>query len=744
MTEDEGGAVLDRALTEALEERYLAYALSTITGRALPDVRDGLKPVHRRILHVMRELKLDPDGAFRKCAKVVGDVIGRFHPHGDQAVYDALVRLAQTFAARAPLIDGQGNFGNVDGDSAAAMRYTEARLTDAGAALLEGIDEDAVDFRESYDGLEREPCVLPSTFPNLLVNGASGIAVGMATSIPPHNLDEACAAARLILRDPDAPIDALLERMPGPDFPTGGVVVEEAEAIRAAYATGRGSVRVRARWTIEEGARGAWRVVVTDVPYQVAKSRLVAKLDELVHAKKLPLVGDVEDESAEDVRIVLTPKTRNVDAAVMMESVFRASDLESRFTYNMNVLDFEGRPKVMDLRAVLQAFIEHRFDVLRRRTAHRLGKRRRRLEIVEGQLLIHLNIDEVIRIIRESDEPKPELILAFGLTDLQADSVLDTRLRALRKLEEEGLKAERDRLIEEIAADEALLASDDLQRDTIDGELVATADRFAGDPLIGVRRTALEGPPDALVTAEALSVITPKEPITVVLSQKGWIRAFKGHDLDLGSVRFKEGDGPGEIVPSWSTDKLALIGSDGRSYALPCQGLPDGRGEGAPLRLHVELDAAAEPVAIIDPQQGSDLLLVASDGRGFRIARSELASGVKTGKRIMTPQDGARLAEIRAVSGEMVAFLGEDRRLLVFPVTELPVMSRGRGAILQRYPDGGLSDVTVFPEDAGLYGRDAAGRRVEVKNWRAWLGKRGQRGRPAPKGFPRTGRFHQS
>jgi len=728
----------DVPLASALGERYLSYALSTIMARSLPDVRDGLKPVHRRLIYAMHELGLDPSSGFKKCARVVGDVIGKFHPHGDVAVYDALVRLAQDFAQRYPLIDGQGNFGNIDGDSAAAMRYTESRLTEVARALLQGIDEDAVDFRATYDGEGKEPIVLPAAFPNLLANGAAGIAVGMATSIPPHNVGEICTALLHLIKTPNARVGTLVNLIPGPDFPTGGVLVETREAIEAAYATGRGSFRVRARWTKESLSHGQYQVVVTEIPYQVQKSRLIEKIAELLEQKKLTLLGDVRDESTETVRLVLEPKSRNVEPEVLMESLFRQTDLETRFPLNMNVLDGNNVPRVMDLREVLQAFLDHRHEVLQRRTRFRLANIDRRLEILAGYLIAYLNIDEVIRIIRTEDEPKAVLMRKFSLTDVQAEAILNMRLRALRKLEEIEIRREHAALLAEKKDLNALLKDEGRRWKKIAEEVEEIRKKFGDKTANGKRRTEIgDAPAPVIVPIEAL---IEREPITVVCSQKGWIRAFKGHLQDVSELRYKEGDGPRFDFHAESTDKLLAFATNGRFYTIAADRLPRGRGDGEPLKLMVEMGNETEIVALMPFKGGRKFLVASSDGRGFLVPEDEVVAQTRVGKQVLNVSAPAEARVCRPVEGDMVAVVGENRKLLLFKLGELPEMARGRGVILQKYRDGGLSDARTFKRADGLTWRSGQGVRTET-NLKDWIGERAQAGRLPPHGFPKSNRF---
>ena len=727
-------------LHEALGERYLSYALSTIMARSLPDVRDGLKPVQRRLLFAMRQLKLDPGEGYKKCARVVGDVIGKFHPHGDQSVYDTLVRLAQDFAQRYPLVDGQGNFGNIDGDNAAAMRYTEARLTDFAAALMDGIDEDAVDLRPTYDGDWEEPVVLPAAVPNLLANGAQGIAVGMATAIPPHNVGELCDALLHLIKHPNAEIDSLLNHLPGPDLPTGGILVESRDAIRDAYVTGRGSLRVRARWEVEKLKNGQYLIVVTEIPYQVQKSRLIERVADLLHQRKLTMLSDIRDESAADIRLVLEPKSRNVDPDVLMESLFRQTDLEARVSLNMNVLDAEGVPGVMSLKEMLSAFLAHRHEVLVRRTNHRLAAIARRLEVLGGYLVAYLNLDEVIRIIREEDHPKQELIRRFELTDNQAEAILNMRLRALRKLEEIEIRKEFDGLTEEQADLTQLLEDEPRRWRVIGTQIKDIRKRFGKDTEVGRRRTEIgDAPSDVVVPLEAM---VEREPITVICSENGWIRAAKGHLAADAEVKFKEGDGPRFMLHAQTTDKLLVLASDGRIFTIGCDKLPGGRGLGDPLRLLIDLPGEAEVITLKVFEPEGRLLVASTDGRGFICEENSIVAQTKAGKQVLVPGEGAKAALAAPVAGDMVAVIGDNRKLLVFPVEEMPVMTRGRGVKLQNYRQGGLADARTFTLAEGLSWTLQGGRTRTETDLTPWLGKRAGAGRQPPMGFPRNNRFN--
>ena len=732
-------------LSKALAERYLAYALSTITQRALPDARDGLKPVHRRILYGMRLLRLDPDSAFKKSAKVVGDVMGSFHPHGDQAIYDALVRLAQDFSVRYPLVDGQGNFGNIDGDNAAAMRYTESRMTDAAAALLEGLDEDAVDFRTTYDGETREPVVLPAAFPNLLANGANGIAVGMATSIPPHNLGELVAAAIALIENPNVQDRTVFKHVRGPDFPTGGIVVEDPASIAEAYQAGKGSFRLRARWEKEEGQRGAWQVVVTEIPYQVQKSRLIERIAELMEQKKLPLLDDIHDESAEDIRIVLTPKTRTVDPEILMEQLFRSSDLEVRVPLNMNVLDRGLVPRVMSLREMLVAFISHRREVLERRSRHRLEKIAARLEVLEGYLAVYLNLDKVIRIIRTEDEPKPVLMKAFKLTETQADAILNMRLRSLRKLEEMEIRGEHASLTREQKELTRMLGSEKLKSEKLIAELRAIDARFGLKTEIGRRRTEIaKAAAVAEMTALAEHVeeranAVPQEPITVVCSAKGWLRALKGHQEQSKDDKYREGDKARFWFHAQTTDRIMLLATDGRFYTLDATRLPGGRGNGEAIRTFIDLPPEADIVTMFVHVPGRKLLVAATSGHGFITGEDDAIAMTRKGKAVMNVKPGVEAASCHGVDGDHVAVIGRNHKLVIFPIAEVPEMAKGQGVYLQRYSNSELADAIAFHWKTGL--KDANGRTFTPSELKEWKGARAQAGRLAPRGFAKTDRF---
>jgi topoisomerase-4 subunit A len=729
-------------LKAALEERYLRYALSTIMHRALPDVRDGLKPVHRRIVYAMHDMGLRPTAAFRKCAKIVGEVMGNYHPHGDQSIYDALARLAQDFSQRYTLVNGQGNFGNIDGDSPAAMRYTESKMTAVSELLLEGIDQDAVDFRDTYDESNSEPIVLPGAFPNLLANGSSGIAVGMATSIPSHNVHEVCDAALHLIKHPDATIEKLVEFIPGPDFPTGGIIIDNKESIIESYRTGRGGFRVRAKWETEDLGRGGYQIIITEIPFQVQKSRLIEKIAELLIARKLPLLEDIRDESAEDIRVVLVPKSRTVDPTILMESMFKLTELESRFPLNMNVLSMGVIPRVMALNEVLKEWLAHRRDVLQRRSRFRLAAIDRRLEILGGLLIAYLNIDEVIRIIREEDEPKPVMMARWDLTDNQVEAILNMRLRALRKLEEFEIRKEHDELTKEKGEIEALLASDDKQWQTVAWEIGEVKKKFAKATEVGRRRTQFAEAPDADEEAIQHAMIE-KEPITVVVSDKGWIRALKGHISDTSALTFKEGDGLKVAFPAQTTDKILIVTTGGKVFTLGGDKLPGGRGHGEPLRIMIDMENDQDVLTAFVHDATRKMLIVSTEGNGFVVPETEMVANTRKGKQIMNVSMPHETKLLVPVTGDHVAVVGENRKMLVFPLSQVPEMTRGKGVRLQRYKDGGISDVRCFAITDGLSWEDSAGRTF-TKNkdeLAEWLADRATAGRTVPKGFPRSGKF---
>ena len=755
-------SILAEPLGRAIGERYLTYALSTIMNRALPDARDGLKPVHRRILFAMRELKLNATGGFRKSAKISGDVMGNYHPHGDAAIYDAMARLAQEFNVRYPLVDGQGNFGNIDGDNPAASRYTEARMTTIAEALLDGLNEDAVDFRQNYDGTLSEPIVLPASFPNLLANGSSGIAVGMATNIPPHNISELCDACLHLIKSPDARIETLLKYIPGPDFPTGGTIVESHENIVNAYKTGRGSFRLRARFSVEDLERGQWQVVITEIPFQVQKSKLIEKIAELIQSKKIPILEDIRDESAEDIRVVLEPKSKNVDPNILMETLFKISDLEIRFSMNMNVLIDGLVPKVCDLNEVLKAFLDHRRNILKRRSNFRLKKIDNRLEVLEGLIIAFLNLDRVIDIIRYDDNPKlalmsedwgkqhdrakderdykrPDISREGELSDVQTEAILNMRLRSLRRLEEVELVKERDSLMEERANLEDLLADTLQQWNKIAEEIRETKKQFGQNYISGTRRTDFAEAQD--FEEVPIEAMIEREPVTVVCSSMGWIRAMNGH-IDLTrELKFKDGDGPGLIFHAQTTDKLLALASNGRFYTILASSLPGGRGMGEPLRLMVDIPDEALIVNLITFRPGQKLLVASSTGDGFIVTHDDVVAQTKSGKQILNTKREAVAKVCHNICGDHVAVVGENRKVLIFPISEIPEMVRGKGVRLQKYKDGGLSDITTFNLSEGLTWLDPAGRTRSETNLEDWTGKRATAGRMAPRGFPKNNKF---
>ena len=758
---DPGAMDVSEPLRRALGDRYLTYALSTIMHRALPDARDGLKPVHRRILYAMSRLRLTATGGFLKSAKISGDTMGDFHPHGDAAIYDAMARLAQDFNVRYPLVDGQGNFGNIDGDNPAASRYTEARMTAVAEAMLQGMDENAVDFRPNYDGRLTEPAVLPAQFPNLLANGSSGIAVGMATNIPPHNIAELCDACIHLIKTPDCRDDTLLKFVPGPDFPTGGIIVEPAENIATAYRTGKGGFRLRCRWEVEDLGRGQWQIVVTEIPYQVQKSKLIEKIAEAIQTKKIPILADVRDESADDVRMILEPRSKNVDPEVLMGMMYRSSDLEVRFSLNMNVLIDGVTPKVCSMKEVLRAFVDHRREVLQRRSVHRMEKIDHRLEVLEGFIVAFLNLDRVIDIIRYDDDPKSALMRedwskshvramdekdyvspppAEGeLSEVQVDAILNMRLRSLRRLEELELLREQSELMEERAGLEDLLESEDLQWDHIIDQLRETKKQFGKDYEGGARRTTFAEAGE--IEEVPLEAMIDREPITVVCSQMGWIRAMTGH-IDLArELKFKDGDGPRFIFHAETTDRLLAFGSNGRFYTISAANLPGGRGMGEPLRLMVDLPNEAQIVDLFIHHPDRKLLVASSAGDGFVVGENDVVAQTRTGKQVLNVKGEVAALVCKPISGDKVATVGENRKVLVFALDELPEMGRGKGVRLQKYKDGGLSDATTFDSAEGLSWLDPAGRTRTETELAEWSGKRASAGRMAPRGFPRDNKF---
>ena len=738
--EDDGGSnTLSEPLRRAIGDRYLTYALSTIMHRALPDARDGLKPVHRRILYAMYRLKLVSNGKFLKSAKISGDTMGDFHPHGDAAIYDAMARLAQDFSVRYPMVDGQGNFGNIDGDNPAAARYTEARMTAIAEAMLVGMEENAVDFQDNYDGRLTEPSVLPASFPNLLANGSTGIAVGMATNIPPHNIGELLDASIHLIKAPNARDETLMDFVPGPDFPTGGILVEPRESLLETYRTGRGPMRLRSKWEIEDLPRGLWQIVITEIPYQVQKSKLIEKIAELIQLKKLPILADVRDESAEDIRLVLEPRAKTVDPTVLMETLFRMSDLEVRFNLNLNTL-IDGRtPKVCSMKEVLRAFIDHKRDVLLRRSKHRMDKIDHRLEVLEGYIVAFLNLDRVIEIIRNEDEPKKIMMNEFSLSDVQVEAILNMRLRSLRKLEEIELRTELDSLQLERADLDDLLSSEKMQWDRIINELRDTRKLFGKNSDGGARRTELADAPD--FEEVPIEAMIEKEPITIVCSAMGWVRAMKGHVDLTQELKYKDGDEKRFVFHAETTDKLLMFGGNGRFYTMSCSELPGGRGMGEPIRLIVDLPNDANMIDLFIHQPDRKLLLASSAGDGFIVEENDIVAQTRTGKQVLNVKNDITALICKPVAGDYVATVGQNRKVLIFPIDELPIMSRGKGVRMQKYKDGGLNDATTFNLIDGLSWLDPAGRRRIESELADWVGKRAGAGRMAPRGFPRENKF---
>lgn len=730
--------IRDVALKEELSKRYLSYAMSTIVSRSLPDVRDGLKPVHRRLLFAMRQLHLDPKTGYKKCARVVGDVIGKYHPHGDVGVYGAMVRLAQDFSVRYPLVDGQGNFGNIDGDGAAAMRYTEARLTDFAMALMEGLSDDAVDFVDTYDGEEQEPAVMPAAVPNLLCNGSSGIAVGMATNIPTHNLSEVCDALLYLIDNRQATDEALVSRLKGPDFPTGGVIVDSFESIVNTYKQGKGSFRIRAKWEKEDLGHGLYQIVVTEIPYGVIKSKLIERIAELLNEKRLPLLADIRDESAQDIRIVLEPKTRTVDADMLMELLFKETELESKFNMNMNVLDSDCVPRVMSIGEVLREYLNHRLEVLKRRTNHRLSKIVARLEILSGYLIAYLNLDAIIKIIREKDDAKAAMMKKFKLTENQAEAILNMKLKSLRKLEEDEIKSEFDALSDEKKTLETLLANETEQWQALSKEIKATKERFGKKTALGRRRTAFaSAPTDVEITIEAL---VEKEPITVILSQKGWIRAMKGYLNLSDEFKFKEDDSLLKAIHAQTTDKIVLLDTSGKFFTLQASDIPSGRGFGQPLRLMIDLSNNDNIAEMFVFEPGASYVLASNTGHGFVVDENHIMAQTRTGRKIMNLADGEKAFFCKKIVGDMVAVVGENRKLLIFKTEEIPTMARGRGVTLQKYKDCLMTDIQIFDSNVGFSYNRSGGVTVE-KELMTWLGHRAQAGKLVPFGFPKTNTF---
>ena len=740
MPDTDLSTVIETPFDAALSERYLVYALSTITARSLPDVRDGLKPVHRRLLWAMRLLRLDPAGAYKKSARVVGDVIGKYHPHGDASVYDAMVRLAQDFALRYPLVDGQGNFGNIDGDNAAAYRYTEARLTPIAIQLMAGLDEGTVEFRPTYNGEEEEPEVFPGLFPNLLANGASGIAVGMATSIPPHNVGELVDAAIALIDDPKVDDRALLQHVRGPDFPTGGVLVDDEDTIARAYVSGRGAFRLRAKVEVEREKGGGWHLLVGEIPYGVPKAKLIEQIAQLIADKKLPILADVKDESDEQVRLIIEPRARTVDPDLLLESLFRLTDLEIRFPLNLNVLDATRTPGVMSLKESLAAWLAFQFEVLVRRSQVRIGKIDERLELLDGFLVAYLNLDRVIEIIRTEDEPKAIMMAEFSLSDRQAEAILNMRLRSLRRLEEMEIAKEREALAKEREELEKLVAEPGRQKRRLKKDLQGVKEKFGDD-----RRTQIEAA--AVARDIDWSAMIEKEPITVILSQRGWIRAMKGHLAleQVADLKWREGDEPFIHFHAQTTDRLALFASNGRVYTLAGDKLPSARGFGEPVRLFIDLDAEVDIVQLLIARPEMKLLIASSDGRGFVSSGEATLAETRKGKQLVNVRPGATVAVVRAIPEEAdaVAVVGENRKMVVFPLSELPELARGQGVMLQRYRDGGLSDALAFRLEDGLswvLGGESGRVRTET-DLSSWRAARGAAGRMPPIGFPRSNRF---
>ena len=725
-------------MAEELSSRYLSYAMSTIVARSLPDVRDGLKPVHRRLLYAMRQLHLDPKSSFKKCARVVGDVIGKYHPHGDSAVYGAMVRLAQDFSVRYPLVDGQGNFGNIDGDGAAAMRYTEARLTEFAIAMMEGLNEDAVDFMDTYDGEESEPVVMPSMVPNLLCNGSTGIAVGMATNIPPHNLSEVCDALLYLIEKPDCEIEPLVRRLKGPDFPTGGVIIDSFSNILQNYIQGKGYFRIRAKWEKEDLGHGQYQIIVTEIPYGVIKSKLIERIAQLLNDKKMPMLNDVRDESAQDVRIVLEPKNRTVDANMLMEHLFRQTELEVRFSMNMNVLDSDGVPRVMSIKEVLREFLSHRINVLQRRVKYRLEKIKARLEILSGYLIAYLNLDEIIRIIREEDDAKKVMILKFSLTENQAEAILNMKLRSLRKLEEAEIRQEYADLDAEKGLLEALLADEGKRWEAIANEIKLVKDKFGKKTALGRRRTEFsEVAEDIEVPVE---IFVEKEPITVILSQKGWIRCVKGHTNLTDDFKFKDDDALQLAIHAQTTDKIVLFDTSGKFFNISGSEIPSGRGFGQPLRLMIDLGNNDNICAMFPYEPKANYIIASTDGKGFMVDENHLLAQTRNGRKIMNLADGETAIFCKKIVGDMIAIVGENRKLLIFPIEEIPSMARGRGVTLQKYKDGKLSDIQIFKKEEGFIFDKNTATKTETELL-TWLGHRGQVGKLVPFGFLKSNKF---
>lgn len=730
--------IKDVQLAEELSKRYLSYAMSTIVDRALPDVRDGLKPVHRRLLYAMRQLHLDPKSNFKKCARVVGDVIGKYHPHGDSAVYQAMVRLAQDFSVRYPLVDGQGNFGNIDGDGAAAMRYTEAKLTEYAMALMEGLTENAVDFRDTYDGEDNEPVVMPGMVPNLLCNGSMGIAVGMATNIPPHNLSEVCDAALYLIEKPDCDIESLVKRLKGPDFPTGGIIIDSFESILNTYKQGKGTFRIRAKWEKEELSHGQYQIIITEIPYQVQKSKLIEKIADLLNEKKVPFLNDIRDESAQDIRIVLEPKNRTVDANHLMEHLFKQTELESRFNMNMNVLDPDLVPRVMNIQEVLREFLNHRHIVLKRRVQYRLDKINLRLEILSGYLIAYLNLDEIIRIIREDDEPKATMMRTFNLTDNQVEAILNMKLRSLRKLEEAEIQKEFDDLSAEKSQLEDLMCHESKRWEAIANEIRLVKDKFGKKTAIGRRRTEFSEVIEGIeVPVEAL---VEKEPITIILSEKGWIRYIKGHANLAEEFKFKDDDKLQIAIHAQTIDKIVIFDTNGKFFTIPANEIPSGKGFGQPLRLMIDLGINDNVVDMFVFENNTNYLIVSSENKGFIVDENHIIAQTRNGRKIMNLNDGQTADIIKKITGDMIAVVGTNRKLLIFKIEEIPSMARGSGVALQKYTDAKISDIQIFKTEEGFSFNRAGGIATE-KDLITWFGHRAQVGKMVPNGFPKNNKF---
>ena len=727
--------IIPTSFSQAISERYLAYALSTITSRSLPDVRDGLKPVHRRVLYAMRQLKLNYNQGYKKSARVVGDVMGKFHPHGDGAIYDSMVRMAQSFALRYPLVDGQGNFGNIDGDNAAAMRYTEARMTMAAELMLLDIDQDTVDFRVTYDDEGKEPVVLPSAFPNLLANGSQGIAVGMATSIPPHNIGELCDAVIHLIKFPNASDSTVTNYIKGPDFPTGGILVETKNSIDESYKTGRGGFKLRARWNLEKLNAGQWQIIVTEIPYQVQKSRLLEKIAELMENKNLPMLSDIRDESAEDIRLIIEPKSRNLSPDMIMETLFKKTDLESRVSLNLNVIDDKNIPGVKSLKEALKSWLNHRQIIVQRKSKYRLNQIENRINILNGYITVYLNLDKVIEIIREEDKPKEVLISYFSINEIQANAILDMRLRSLRKLEEIELKKELDTLQTELSGLNSLLADPEKQWEIISSD-TKKIKKDLGD--LSKRRTDIEEMPDVVDFNEEQFLV--KEPITIILSEQGWVRSQKGHLGNETDLKYREGDKEYFKVHALTTDKIVFFADNGRAFTIAANKLPSGRGFGEPLSLSFDLKPENKIITCFPNFEGF-VVVASNNGYGFKINTKNLIAQTKSGKQILNIKGEIKAKVCKKIDGDTLAVVGNNRKLIVFSLNELPELNKGKGVILQRYKDGTLSDLTTFKNEDGLKWEMNGGRQRTEKDLLTWQGKRGGAGKIVPTGFPRPPLF---